>query len=165
MERLDKFRELADRLGRASFAESQPPFLVKVPKTYGAGEERSDPKMEFRTAHVGIDDIDPFGGEWRVAPITKRPGKPFPERITVGRAPNADVVLRLPYVSKLHAYFQTGADGELRLHDHSSANGTAVNGVTVPPGDEGVPVRPGDKVAFGALELKLVDAAELFDLL
>src|SRR5262245_12463288 len=39
--------------------------------------------------------------------LNKRPGAPFPERVTVGRTRNMDVCLPLAQVSKFHAYFTT----------------------------------------------------------
>ncbi|HQY63109.1 MAG: FHA domain-containing protein [Myxococcales bacterium] len=48
--------------------------------------------------------------------------------ITLGRAPENDVVLLCPRVSKRHATLQL-RDGQLWLRDLTSKNGTVVNGV------------------------------------
>lgn len=42
--------------------------------------------------------------ELRLFPLCKKPGAPFPDRITIGRTSNNDVVLADHSVSRLHAY-------------------------------------------------------------
>src|SRR5207302_1417787 len=41
----------------------------------------------------------------RVAFLTKRPGNPFPQMVSIGRAMNNDIVILLETISKLHGYF------------------------------------------------------------
>jgi hypothetical protein len=97
----------------------------------------------------------------RVLPIVKAPGNPYPERISVGRARNCDVVLREASVSKLHAHFD--ADGKL-LFDLGSQNGTRVEGKRLLP-NHGEVVRVGDAIHFGLATTSLIDGAALFELL
>ncbi len=80
--------------------------------------------------------------------IVKREGSPFPERIGVGRARNADVCILLPKISKYHAFFTKGADEKYTLTDAGSKNGTSVEGRKL---DEKVPVtlESGCEVCFG----------------
>ncbi len=57
--------------------------------------------------------------------IVKRPGRPFPERIGVGRARTTDISLRAPSVSKYHAYFTyDDATRQWTIVDARSRNGT-----------------------------------------
>jgi pSer/pThr/pTyr-binding forkhead associated (FHA) protein len=63
----------------------------------------------------------------------------------VGRAPNNDIYLDHPTVSKFHAYFRKVA-GDWRLLDANSQNGTWVRGELV-RGETAV--RDGDAIAFG----------------
>ena len=52
----------------------------------------------------------------------------------------------------------------MSLVDLKSANGTAVNGRVLANGVP-TPLRVGDRVKLGSLEVELVDAARLFDVL
>ncbi|MEM9074815.1 MAG: FHA domain-containing protein, partial [Myxococcota bacterium] len=94
------------------------------------------------------------------APVAKREGNPFPDRVSIGRAPNCDIVLRLPYVSKLHAHVVRDADG-WSLTDNQSANGTWINEVELPAGVRRQ-IQPGDWIRVGALHLEVVDGPSLY---
>jgi hypothetical protein len=98
-----------------------------------------------------------------VLPVAKAHGNPYPDRVSVGRARNCDVVIRDPSVSKLHAHFRVDQP-QLDVVDIDSQNGTRVNGRAVPPHQPMV-VTPGDIITFGSVACKLVDAAALYDLL
>ena len=67
-----------------------------------------------------------------VLAVVKAPGNPYPDRVSVGRARNCDVVMRDPSVSKLHAHFRVGGP-KLELVDIDSQNGTRVNGRALAP--------------------------------
>ncbi|MCI0340195.1 MAG: FHA domain-containing protein [Planctomycetales bacterium] len=75
-------------------------------------------------------------------------GRPEGSRVTVGRAPENDVVLRVRTVSKVHANLVPLGRGSFAVTDVGSSNGTAVNGHRVPKGDT-VPLADGDKISFG----------------
>ena len=98
-----------------------------------------------------------------VVPVLKRPENPYPDRISIGRAQNCDVVIRDGTVSKLHGHFTGVGPGEAQLVDRGSHNGTTVNGIPV----KGDPVRvvSGDNIIFGAIKVQFVDAKRLWDLL
>jgi hypothetical protein len=98
-----------------------------------------------------------------VLPVAKSPQNPYPDRVSVGRARNCDVVLRDPSVSKLHAHFRIGQP-RLELVDIDSQNGTRVNGRPL-PAHQPLVVTPGDVILFGSVSVKLVDADTLYDLL
>lgn len=101
---------------------------------------------------------------YEIIPVQKAPGNPYPDRISVGRARNCDVVLRDPSVSKLHAHFRRRDDEKLELVDLGSQNGTRINSrLLVPHQPESV--GPSDQLVFGGVNAKLVDAEQLFDLL
>lgn len=70
---------------------------------------------------------------------------------TVGRALENDVVLEAGDVSRHHARLEY-ANGEVRLLDLGSTNGTRLNGRRVAEGR----VRPGDEIAFGAVRAQLL---------
>jgi hypothetical protein len=120
-------------------------------------------------AHAGIpadglvkhitDDPTRFG----LYPLSKSGSNPWSDRVLVGRASNNDIVLRNDRISKLHAYFQLGARGIWRVFDAKSANGTRVDGVPVPPGEDGVEIHPGQILMFGTVPAELVDSGTLYD--
>ena len=91
-----------------------------------------------------------------VARVEKAPGNPYPDRISVGRARNCDVVMREPSVSKLHAHFRKTEHG-LIIEDLGSQNGTRVNGVGI-GAHQPEPVAPGDSIQLGSVFCRLVDA-------
>jgi two-component system, cell cycle response regulator len=66
----------------------------------------------------------------------------------VGRVGDArDLILRDPGISRRHAHFTLGEEGEARLRDLGSTNGTRVNGE--PCGRAGQPLKDGDRIEFG----------------
>lgn len=139
-----------------------------------ADAESGQPSFKFATDVLQRDEavadvledgegaLDPLG--WIVVPIAKRAGQPFPNRISVGRARNCDIVLRFAGVSKLHAHVHLAPDAPLQLAEYRSANGTFVNGQKLASG-ESVTIAPGDKVRFGGLEFEVATATAVFDLL
>lgn len=113
---------------------------------------------EAESSQAGLD------AAWLFAPLTKSdPDAAFSDHISVGRAQICDIVLRFPYVSKLHARFHTAEDG-LQLVDHDSANGTRVNGKQL-AALQAERVQPGDDLQFGQVAVRLVDAARLHQML
>jgi hypothetical protein len=74
--------------------------------------------------------------------------------VRVGRAPDCDVVVPSPRVSRYHAELSVDAEGA-RGRDLGSTNGTAVEGRPVREAE----LRPGDRVAFGGVEARLIERA------
>jgi pSer/pThr/pTyr-binding forkhead associated (FHA) protein len=68
----------------------------------------------------------------------------------IGRGLQADLVLENPTVSRRHAILVM-RDGEVYLHDDNSLNGTWRNDERV---DDGVVLRDGDLLHFGAVTLR-----------
>ena len=94
----------------------------------------------------------------RVVLAIKKRQTAYPNMITLGRAPNNDVVIQDGLVSKFHAWFRAG-DGSVAIADAGSANGTRVNDVLLVANGEPKPLAPGDKITFGVLAFRFVDAA------
>jgi hypothetical protein len=167
MEPVDHYAEVAMRLGKREFATKFPMlFLLKKP----ASSAGPGGPITFRTQALSVNDqglwltdSGPFTDNFWVWALLKKAGNPFPDRISIGRATNCDVVLRLSYVSKLHAHLVTEGERH-RLVDQGSANGTEVNGELLKPNTERE-VKVGDKVKLGRLELLLLDAETLYDVL
>jgi hypothetical protein len=129
---------------------------------------------EISSHDLGFNTVvsDRFEGKRRssisrkleVVEVKKRPGNPYPDRISVGRTRNCDIVLRDPSVSKLHAHFRLREGGAWELVDLESQNGTCKNGTPL-AAHTPEPIVIGDLLLFGAVQAKLVDAGLLHDFL
>jgi hypothetical protein len=136
---------------RERFVERMPhPFLLITERPTGA-------EAGFTTL---ADEKRPVRSHIEILELVKAPGNPYPERISLGRARNCDVVLADPAVSKLHAHFLRNG---FELVDLGSQNGTCVNGHPLAK-NRPSPLRYGDVILFGSQAAKFVDAALLFDL-
>jgi len=92
--------------------------------------------------------------------LVKRPGNPFPQFVSVGRAANNDVVFAVDSVSKFHGYF-TEDHGQWSLTDFRSTNGTELNGKKLEP-TIATAVKAGDRIRFGEhVAVLFLDAAAL----
>ena len=107
--------------------------------------------------------VDP--GRYGLYPLAKSGANPWADRVLVGRASNNDIVFRHESVSKVHAYFEKGEGGTLRLHDAKSANGTRVDAKPVEPGGSGAEVKSGTTLLFGSLACEVIASGDLFDAL
>jgi hypothetical protein len=175
VESIEEWQMRAVRMTRRDFEEEYEGFyLVKRPEIAPPsrqGEFDADPPIDFETVSavpvtpLGQASDESFPWEWRVSKIQKREGNPFPDRISVGRAPNCDIAIRLPFISKLHAHFVPDEEGRsVTLVDLRPANGTSVNARQLSPGER-VELGVRDRVHLGTLELELADAGRLYDLL
>jgi hypothetical protein len=154
---LQEFSDLAHSL-------KLPEFLQRYGGFYLAKTDR--PERFGTGAATEVRDFSREGAPLRpgceIVRVCKREGSPDPDRISVGRAPQRDIVLRDASVSKLHAYLRICGD-HVELIDHSR-NGTRVNGVTVPP-DSVVRVATDSVVHFGNIAAVLLTAASLYEVL
>lgn len=161
----DPLVELARVLTRARYIHSlRGRYLV-------FGADAAAKALDYDTALTTLGDgdtgtfdvIDPEQVEQglRVYELAKAPGNPFTDRISLGRAPNCDLVLGDRSVSKLHAHFRD-RDGVLHVSDVGSQNGTRVNGVRIEPHVQ-VAVQLGDVLKFGNPSACIMDAGMLWD--
>ncbi len=174
MARLYEYVSEVRNLSRHRFKEAHPyPFLVLRLR-----KEQRRASWTFKTQTISIDaasigrlahrenlKIAPEINEYEVFAITKARSNPWPNRISVGRARNNDVVLSDSSVSKLHAHFnvERERENETLLVDAGSHNGTRVNDRKITSG-EATGVRIGDSITFGRTRLKMVDSGTLYDL-
>lgn len=79
--------------------------------------------------------------------------------MTIGRDPTADITLSDPSVSRKHAKI-IKKDGKVYLKDNESQNGTFVNDVRVPKGQE-TRLEKEDMIKLGSSILKYLPAGEL----
>lgn len=95
-------------------------------------------------------------------PLAKKPGASFPDRITIGRTSNNDVVLADHSVSRLHAYVRQST-GWL-VADAGSKNGSWLESELLEPRRE-TALPPGAQVRFGDVQLTFYRSEDLFELL
>jgi hypothetical protein len=73
-----------------------------------------------------------------------------PTRVSVGRAPNKDIVLRHESVSKFHAWFELDESGAFYVTDAGSKNATWLNGKPIVT--DAKSVQAGDSLRFGRVD-------------
>ena len=116
----------------------------------------------------GVDEISRHGTfsperlEMELYPIAKKPGASFPDRITIGRTTNNDVVISDPSVSRLHAYVRQ-ANGWV-VADAGSKNGSWLDDVALEPRRE-TAMPPGAMIRFGDVLLAFYRSEDLFELM
>jgi FHA domain-containing protein len=101
----------------------------------------------------------------RVLEVGKRSdlSSAYPNRISIGRASNKDIVLRHTSVSKFHAWFGVDEAAALYLTDAGSTNHTFVSGKALTPRAP-EPVAPGAVIRFGSVDALVLDAPTLWKL-
>jgi pSer/pThr/pTyr-binding forkhead associated (FHA) protein len=166
----EHYRQLL-QLGRAGFiAAAAPAALVR----HHEGDLRPDSSaaatmtMDDEFPTIGPNDPNPLAGmnkdaQLEVYPLTKKPGASFPDRITIGRTSNNDVVINDASVSRLHAYVRREGDKWL-VADAGSKNGTRLAGERLEARKERA-IKSRVMIRFGDLELTFFLAEDLFDAL
>lgn len=157
---IDELAALARELSRAQFEARFPHLFLLLHEDGGAGPVQFETAVQETPKRVQAT----LAGALRVFAVTKAPGNPYRERVSIGRARNCDVVLRFPSVSKLHAHVQRGEGGAWVLTDEGSQNGTAIGRATLASG-KATPVRSGDAIRLGSVEARVSDAGDLHDTL
>jgi hypothetical protein len=138
-------------------------FLMRVTRSVVPPDDSAADSFGFKTVVGASAALESIRWDSPLAAISKRPGNPFPDRVSIGRAPNCDVVLRLPFVSKLHAHVIK--DGtERMLQDNGSSRGTLLNGRRL-LAHEPAPLTLDDEVTFGVQPTRVIDAARALGML
>ncbi|MGH1340177.1 MAG: FHA domain-containing protein [Nannocystales bacterium] len=146
----------SEGMSRADFERAYPDSVLLVDKSEFDSAIGS---VSFETVAVTVrDEDDPQG--YVVFPVTKNRNNPWPERISLGRARNCDLVLRHASVSKLHAHFFLERS-KLYFADAKSTNGCKVNDRPLDPGER-IRLSCGDLLCLGMIESTLYSPAGLF---
>jgi hypothetical protein len=167
----EHYRHLAALGEEAFLAAAAPGALVRFrAETTSAGtggstltldEDEDDSTIEET---VPIDRLGPEGGrELELFPIAKKPGASFPDRITIGRTSNNDIVIPEHSVSRLHAYIRPQGDGFV-FADAGSKNGSWLQGEKLAARKE-KPLVARAIVRVGEVDLTFYRARELFAML
>ena len=158
-----------DTLAELAQSSTRDEFAAKNPWSFLVLEQALEPDDQVGFSTQVVDPVSLRRSVVRrpqnieVLPVVKAPGNPYPDRVSVGRARNCDIVMRDPSISKLHAHFRLSGP-KLELVDIDSQNGTRVNGRALAP-HQPAQVSNGDTVLFGSVACKIVDASALYDLL
>lgn len=162
MDDVTEYLRKARSVAQATFQQLYPHhFLFKHPKAAITGNA-GDQDIDYATRAIDMN-FDPMPNVTQVVSVKKNPENPFPDRLTIGRATNCDVVIRFAFISKVHAHLFVQGD-KLTLRDNKAANGTFHNRKKLDAGGSRS-IKLGDTLGFGALELELVDGARLYQLL
>jgi pSer/pThr/pTyr-binding forkhead associated (FHA) protein len=167
---IDEWRRIRSITNRSDFVALHPyVFLVSAPERGTAEFTPLTKPTEFRTVTHKQDVALPQRGQALqppetplILPLRKADGHPFPERISIGRANNCDLVIRDPSVSKLHGHFRDVGPESALFTDAKSANGTRVDGTQIKPG-EAIEIRRHALLSFGRVQLMLISAEDAYD--
>jgi FHA domain-containing protein len=181
VQRGDELQTLKLRLDKAGFERKHGHlWLVReldvseVPAQFETrAQHRTIPMKLARKASAGaVDLLTRIGhepGRFGFYPIAKQPieggiapAASAPDRITVGRATNNDIVLWHESVSKLHAFFVDDDDRGWVIEDAGSTNGSMADGVVLAPGEIKA-IKSGSSIVFGSLPCAVIASGELFD--
>lgn len=133
------YRQLL-QLGREEFLASSAPAALVRYRSGGADidggattltldQEEAVETVE-ETMPAGMDHLLRDDTDIEVYPLTKKPGASFPDRITIGRTPNNDIVIVDHSVSRFHAYVRSDGASWL-VADAGSKNGSWLERVTL----------------------------------
>jgi hypothetical protein len=152
---------------RAEFTASvRHPHLVLWTELNDESDER--PTAQFLTMrHPTRPEVVPQAGDadrpLAVLPVKKREGSnAFTLMVTIGRAPNNDVVLADRRVSKFHAYVRR-VGSAWTISDANSTNGTKVDEVPV-PAERSITLRSGARIVLGgSVTLEFLEGDDMFE--
>lgn len=105
----------------------------------------------------------PLDVDLEIYPLAKKSGASFPDRITIGRTANNDVVIADPSVSRLHAYVKRSGDA-WTVTDAGSKNGSWLRGIVLEARKE-LPLPPSAVLRFGEVDVTFYLARDLFAVL
>jgi len=154
------------QLGRQEFlASAAPAALVRyhdghaaaaIDEDGGTAEETVDQVMQAPTAAPPPDAQEGL----EVYPLSKKPGASFPDRITIGRTPNNDVVIADHSVSRFHAYVRQ--DGpQWVVADAGSKNGSWLDKHRLEPRKERT-LASRSVLRIGEVDMTFIVAGDLF---
>jgi hypothetical protein len=155
------------QLGRDEFlASAAPAALVRYRGDSEA--ERENSGLHTMSIDQTIEETLPFGrdpdtSDLELFPLTKKPQASYPDRITIGRTVNNDVVIADASVSRFHAYVRRDASSWV-VADAGSKNGSWLEGEALEARREKKLVS-GSVVKIGEVEMTFYLAVDLYRVL
>lgn len=170
MDAAGHYRQLV-QLGREEFlASAAPAALVRYRKEtddpVGSGVRTLTLDTEGPFGDPPGDVTLPFGRDLPEAvslelyPLAKKPGASFPDRITIGRTPNNDIVINDTSISRLHAYLRRSGDGWV-VADAGSKNGSWLKGAALDARKEH-DIESRAVLRLGEVDVTFYEAGDLF---
>ncbi len=155
------FIEQNTTLSIEQFCEKFPYSFLLIERLVAADPQRAH-KFDTVTGKPQRINTDDPGGGRTIFEIKSKKGGVI---VSVGRAPNCDLVVDHPSVSKMHAFFHRDVlTGGYTITDFSS-NGTTVNGANL-KADAGVTLKNHDAIDFcGGMLAQYHSADSLYRLL
>jgi hypothetical protein len=165
-----QYRQLL-QLGRDEFlAAAAPAALVRYNPKGGPDDLRSGVHTltidDDETLEDSIEETRPHGRDLPVHvdlelyPLIKKSGASFPDRITIGRTCNTDVVIADTSISRLHAYIRRDGHGWV-VADAGSKNGSWLKGAKMESRKE-LALASRAVVRLGDVDLTFYVALDLF---
>jgi FHA domain len=164
---LSELRRTRANTNRGDFVALHPyAFLVSASAASASQQMPVVKPTEFRTVthrqHAAVNaELESLEAAL-LLPLRKAEGRPFPERISVGRAVNCDVVIRDASVSKLHGHFRDIGAESAFFTDGKSSNGTRLDGSLIQPG-VATEIRRHSLLSFGRVQLMFMSPADVYD--
>lgn len=161
------YRNLA-ALGRDEFLASAAPAAFVRFRAIDADEDEIDQTLSMDQEVV--EETMPIGKvtlgdvvNMEIYPLVKKAGASFPDRITIGRTSNNDIVVADASISRLHAYVRR--DGkQWVVADGGSKNGSWLKGSTLEARRER-PLESRSVLRIGDVDLTFYLAADLYSVL
>jgi hypothetical protein len=164
----DHYRRLV-ALGRDGFLAAAPRAVLVRYRTDDTPFDASTGGDTMTLEDETIDETMPHGRpgmnevDLDVFPLVKKPGASFPDRITIGRTSNNDIVIADHSISRLHAYVR-GGDQSWVVADAGSKNGSWLRGEALEPRREkSLPSRA--VLRLGDVDVTFYLAADLYTVL
>lgn len=140
--------------------------VVRLPHLYFPNLPELETAGSFTTIRLSPGSVpgDDAGQQGIIALEKDGGANAFGMMVTMGRAPNNDLIVPDKRVSKFHAYFRKSGES-WSVTDANSTNGTKLDGVQL-EASRAYPLRAGAELELsGAIVVKFLPPAELFDLL
>jgi len=161
------YRNLA-ALGRDEFLASAAPAAFVRFRAIDASEDEIDQTLSMDQEVV--EETMPIGKvtlgdvvNMEIYPLVKKPGASFPDRITIGRTSNNDIVVADASISRLHAYVKR--DGkQWVVADGGSKNGSWLKGASLEARRER-PLESRNVLRIGDVDLTFYLASDLYSVL
>ena len=161
------YRNLA-ALGRDEFLSSAAPAAFVRFRAIDSDEDEIDQTLSMDQEVV--EETMPIGKvtlgdvvNMEIYPLVKKPGASFPDRITIGRTSNNDIVVADASISRLHAYVRR--DGkQWVVADGGSKNGSWLKGTTLEARRER-PLESRNVLRIGDVDLTFYLATDLYAVL
>jgi pSer/pThr/pTyr-binding forkhead associated (FHA) protein len=166
MDHTAHYRNLA-ALGRKEFLAAAAPAAFVRYRAVDAPQDALDTTL---TLEDEVDETMPLGKvtlgdvvNMEVLPLAKKPGASFPDRITIGRTSNNDLVIADASISRLHAYVRRDGQGWV-VADGGSKNGSWLKGARLDARRER-PLESRAVLRLGDVDLTFYVAEDLYSLL